>query len=182
MKRTASIYESSHLQFFRTTTGIQSRPDAFDESRFVTTFLTILGVTEILCSFRLALEGKIDKEILESSRLEFLEKFLANNFHLSDAEGNTSGLLNRGDIDLRLLRTLLTICQKSRELSFWEVIKSSILIEYASLVASRTLLQQLLACLNFPFDSEDLLCCCKQKKLFLGTMAAGQTAENHEDE
>ena len=43
------------------------------------TFLTILGVTEILCSFRLVLEGKIGKEIPESSRLEFLEKFSGNN-------------------------------------------------------------------------------------------------------
>ena len=47
------------------------------------TFLTILGVTEILCSFRLVLEGKTGKEIPESSRLDFLEKFSANNFALS---------------------------------------------------------------------------------------------------
>ena len=38
------------------------------------------------------------KEIPESSRLEFLEKFLANNFVLSDAKNNTSGLLIRGGI------------------------------------------------------------------------------------
>ena len=90
------MYESSGSQFFKTTTGIQSGPDAFDESRFVMTFLTILGVMEILRSFRLVTEGKTGKEIPESSRFEFLEKFLANNFALSDAEGNTSGLLNRG--------------------------------------------------------------------------------------
>ena len=76
----------------------QSRADAFDESRFIMTFLTILGVIEILCSFRLVLEGKTGKEIPESSRLEFLEKFLANNFALSEAESNTSGSLNRGGI------------------------------------------------------------------------------------
>ena len=93
--------------------GIQSEPDAFDESRFALTFLTILGVMEIVCSFRLVLEGKTGKEIPESSRLKFLEKFLANNFALSDAEDNTSGPLNRGGIaDLPLLRTLLAICQK----------------------------------------------------------------------
>ena len=63
------------------------------------TFLTILGVTEVLCSFRLVLEGKTDKEIPESSRLEFLEMFSANNFALSYAEGNTSGLLNRECIE-----------------------------------------------------------------------------------
>ena len=106
--------ESSGSHFFRTTTGTQSGPDAFDESRFVMTFLTMLGVTETLCSFRLALEGKTGKEMPESSRLEFLEKFLANNFALSDAEGNTSGPLNReGIADLPLLRTLLAIHQKS---------------------------------------------------------------------
>ena len=86
------------------------------------TFLTILWVVEILCSFRLVLEGKTLKEVLESSRLEFLEEFLANDFALSDAEDNT---LNRGGIvDLPLLRTLLAICQKSQEPNFWEVMDS----------------------------------------------------------
>ena len=80
------------------------------------TFLTILGDTEILCSFKLVLEGKTGKEIPESSRLEFLEKFSANNLALSDAEDNTSESLNRGGIaNLSLVRTLLAIRQKSRE-------------------------------------------------------------------
>ena len=69
-----------------------------NESRFVMTFVTILGVIEMLCSFRLFLERKTGREIPESSRSEFLEKFLANNFALSDAEDNTSGPLNRGEI------------------------------------------------------------------------------------
>ena len=74
------------------------------------TFLTILGVIEIPCSFKLVLEGKTGKEIPESSRLEFIEKFSANNFALSDAENNTSDPLNRrGIADLPLLRTLLAI-------------------------------------------------------------------------
>ena len=95
--------------------------DAFDKSRFLITFLAILGVTDI-CSFTLVLEGKTRKEILESSRSEFSEKFLVNSFGLSDAEDNTSGKLNRGGIvDLPLLRTLLTIRQKYRKRSFWEV-------------------------------------------------------------
>ena len=77
------------------------------------TFLTILGVTEIY-SFKLVLEWKTGKETPESSKLEFLEKFSVNNFVLSNAEDNTSGLLNRGGItDLPLLGTLLAICQKS---------------------------------------------------------------------
>ena len=59
------------------------------------TFLAILGVTKILRSFRLVIEGKTDKKMPESSRLEFLEKFSGKNFALSDAEDNTSGFLNR---------------------------------------------------------------------------------------
>ena len=70
------------------------------------TFLTILRVNEILCSFELVLEWETGKEIPESSRLEFLEKFAANNFAFSDAEENTSWPFNRGGIaDLPLLRT-----------------------------------------------------------------------------
>ena len=77
-------------------------------------FLTILGVTEILCSIRLDLEKKTGKGIPESSSLEFLENFSANNFALSDAKVNTSRPLNRGGgiADLPLLRTLLAILQK----------------------------------------------------------------------
>ena len=119
-------------------------------------FLTILGVTEILCNFKLVTEGKTVKEIPESSRLGFLEKFSANNFALSDVEDNMSGLLKRGGIaDSVSLRTLLAIRQKSREPSLWEVIDSFDLLRYASLAASRTLLQRLLACLNFTLESED---------------------------
>ena len=118
---------------------MQLSPDAFDKSRFVMTFLAILGVTEILCSFIL---GKIGKEIPKLSRLEFLEKFSANNFALSDVEDSTSGSLNRGGIaDLPLLRTLLASRQKSREPSFWEVMDSFVLLAYPSLAASRTHLQ-----------------------------------------
>ena len=67
------MYETSGSQFFRTTTEMQSGPDAFGESRTVMTFLTIMKVMEIWC-FRLVLEGKSGKEVPESSRLEFLEK------------------------------------------------------------------------------------------------------------
>ena len=70
-------------------------------------FLTILAIMEILCNFKLVLERKTGKEIPESSRLELLEKFLANKFTLSDTEGNASSPLNRqGIADLTLLRTL----------------------------------------------------------------------------
>ena len=59
------------------------------------TFLNILRVREILHSLGLVLEGKTGKKIPMSSRLEFLEKFLANKFASSDAEDNSSGPLNR---------------------------------------------------------------------------------------
>ena len=87
-----------------------------------------MGVTERLVSSRLVLDGKTGKEIPESSKLEFLEKFLANNFALSDAEDSTYGSLNKGGIaDYPLLRTILTIRLKSREPSFSEVMGSFIL-------------------------------------------------------
>ena len=92
-KAPSEIYEISSKQFFRNTTGIQRGPYVFVKSCFVMTFSAILGVTEILCTFRSVLERKTGKEIPESSRLEFLEKFLANVYALSDAEDSTSGSL-----------------------------------------------------------------------------------------
>ena len=84
---------------------------------------------------------------------------------MSDAEDNTNGLLNRGGTaDLPLLKTLLAIRQKSREPHFWKVMDLFVLLAYASFATSRTLLQQLLACLSFTVDSEDLFCWYKQKK------------------
>ena len=102
----------------------------------------------------LVLEGKTGKLIPESLRLEFLDKFFANNFALSNAEDSTYWPLNRGGItDLPLLRALLAIRHASRHPSFWEVMISFVLVAYASLAASRTFLQWPLACLNFPLDS-----------------------------
>ena len=142
-----------------------------------------MGVTEILCCFKLVLEEKRGEEIPVSWRLEFLENFWANNFALSDAADNTSGLLNRAGIaDLPLFRILLAIHQKSQDPNFLEVMGSFVLLAYASLAASRTLLQWLLACLNFTLESQDLSFWCNRKKWFLWTMAAAQAAENHEDE
>ena len=127
--------------------------------------------------FQISSRSKLGKEIPESSRLEFLERFSANNFALSDAEDNTSGPLNRGGIaDLPLLRTLLAIRQKSQEPSFWEVMDSFVLLAYASLAASRTLLQRLLTCLNFTLESEDLFFWYKQKKVI--SMNYGNSRSN----
>ena len=57
---------------------------------------------------------------------------------------------------------------------------SFVLIAYASLAASRTLLQWQLVCLNFTLDSKDLFCWYKRKKWFLWT--ATRAAENHRNE
>ena len=43
---------------------------------------------------------------------------------------------------------------------------SFVLLAYTGLAALRTLLQQLLACLNFTLESEDLCFWCKQKSDF----------------
>ena len=48
------MYESSSLQFFRTTFG----PDVFEESRSVITFLNILGIIMTSSILRLVLEKK----------------------------------------------------------------------------------------------------------------------------
>ena len=48
--------------------------------------------------FQISFRRKAGKDKPLSSGSEFLEKVLVNNCALSDAEDNTSGLLNRGDI------------------------------------------------------------------------------------
>ena len=88
LKRSAYMYKSWGPQIFRTTAGIQSGKDILGESRVVIAILNILGIKKIFCSFRLVLEGKADRELHESSRLELLENFSINKFPLSDAENN----------------------------------------------------------------------------------------------
>ena len=130
LKSSASMYQISGSKFFRTTTEIQSDQMPLMNQASLWHFwhllwhfvITIFGVMEILCSFRLALEVETIEEIPDSSRLEFLEKYWASNFALLDAEDNLSRSLNRGGkADLLLLRTLLAICQKYQEPSFWEM-------------------------------------------------------------
>ena len=89
-----------------------------------------MGVTEILWSFRLFLEGKTGKGMPKSSGIEFLERFLAKNFALLDVEDNSYGPLNKGGVaDLFLLRKLFA----KRQPSFWEVMDSFALLACASL-------------------------------------------------
>ena len=77
--------------------------------------LTILFTSyRNIIQFHISSKREIIKEIPESSRLDFLEKLLANNFVLSYPEDDTSGLFNKGGIaGLPLSRTLLAIHQKS---------------------------------------------------------------------
>ena len=97
---------------------------------------------------------------------DWVQKFPTNNFALSNAKDNTLGLLNRrGIVDLPLLRTLLAICQKFWKLSFWEVMSSSILLAYAILATSRTLLQWWIACQNIALNSKDLSFFVQTKKV-----------------
>ena len=108
------------------------------------TFVTTLEVTEMLCSFRLVIEEKTVKEIPESSRLEFLEKFWANIVALSDRGDKTPGLLNRGGIadfpsSFFFENTIGNLLKVPRA-KFLE--SDGVLLAYASLAGSRTLLQR----------------------------------------
>ena len=72
-------------------------------------------------NFGIVLGEEAGTEIVELSRLFLSVNFMRIIFlHIED---NTSVSLNRrGITDLPLLRILLTVCQKSQESSFWEVI------------------------------------------------------------
>ena len=82
--------------------------------------------------FQIRSRRKTGKEVPDSSRLEFLEKLLANNFALSGAEDNTSGPLNKRSIASRFTfveNTIRTFVEntKSRDPSFWNVMDSFVL-------------------------------------------------------
>ena len=179
LKSSVSMYESPGLQFLGTTTGIQSGPDIFDEWRFIMIFLTILRVAEILC-FRLVPEDKIDKGILESSILQFFEKFLANNFPLSDSEDNTSRLLNRGGIaDFPFLENTISNSPKVSRTKFlgsdgiFCFISVCKFGSFKNPFATITILSEI----YFRFRRFTLL-----EQIILWAIAATQAAENHGNE
>ena len=75
------------------------RPGTYEESRSAMTFLSNLGVTRTLNSFRLVLERKrytLGKDIPWSSRSMIVEKISAKNFALFDPKGDILEPLNRG--------------------------------------------------------------------------------------
>ena len=65
MKRSANMHKNYDSQLFRINIRIPSGLDPLKESRSVMSISLLLVVNEILCSFRLALEGKASKEIPE---------------------------------------------------------------------------------------------------------------------
>ena len=84
--------------------------------------------------------------------------------------------MNReGIVDLPLLRTLLQIVFASKNLfCFISICK------FGSF--KNPFLHDLLTCINFTLDLEEVFCWLKRKKCFLWTMATAQSAENHGDE
>ena len=144
------------------------------------TFLTILGVTEILCSFRLVLEGKTVREIPESSRLEFLEKFSTNSWFFRFRRQHLRGVEYRRYSRLPLRKTLSAIHQKSWEPSFWEAIDSffSSLCKFGSLKNPFATISSLCE-LYFRFR---LFIFLVQTKKFLWAVTAAQAVQNHGDE
>ena len=94
-------------------------PDALDESRLDTAFLTIFEVITILLRVMSVLRLKLGSSWPELSRLQFLEKSSAKSLTFSEAEVKTSRPLDKGGTaDFPLFKTLLAICQKSQEPTF----------------------------------------------------------------
>ena len=80
--------------------------------------------------------------------------------------------------DLPLLRTILAICQKSWEPSFWEVMDSFCFSSICKFVSFKNPFATITRLSEFYLRFGRLY---KQKKWFLWTMAAPQAAENHGD-
>ena len=160
------MYKSSGSQFYETTQWNKIMTRCFWQIKVSNDFLNALWITEILCSFRLVLQGKIDQKIPELSILESLEKLVSKNFALSDAEGNISGSLNTRDIaDLTLLRKISAIQQPKVLRAKFLGKCSFVLLAYPSLTASRTFLQSLLACLNITLDLQDFFLLVQIKRV-----------------
>ena len=85
------MYESSDSHFFRTIMLIQSGPDAFDKSKLVIALLTNLSYMNIM-QFQISPWRKSGKEIPDSSRCKFLEKFLLQVVLLYQKQKTTSCL------------------------------------------------------------------------------------------
>ena len=113
------------------------------------TFLTILGVSEILCSFRLVIKGETGKKIPESSRLEFLEKYSVKILFYQMQKTTPLGCWIEEFSRFTFFENTISNSSKVLRAKFLEKDGLFYLLAYASFTASRTFLQQLLACLNF---------------------------------
>ena len=83
----------------------QDQTDAFHKSRFIMTYKHLRSYRNM--QFQIISRRENSKEIPELSILEFLEKFSANNFALSDEEDNTTGYLTDLDISNACWRNAL---------------------------------------------------------------------------
>ena len=110
-------------------------------------FLTVLGVAEI-CSLDQFQKGKQVKRYLshqdQSSYKTFQQQFCFVRCRRQQLWAVEQRRCSR-----------FTFVEKT---SFWEVMDSFVLLAYLSLAASRILLQQLLAYLNFTLDSHNVFC------------------------
>ena len=147
----------------------------------------VMGVREI-CNSRLVLEVNTGKEVPVSSRLELLRKVFSEQFCFIRCRRQHiwAGGCNRFTfVENTITNSLKVPTAKflgSDGIFFNE---SFVLSAYASLAASRTFLQWLLAYLNFTLNSKDF-CWHKRKKWFLWATVAAKVAakvvENHGDE
>ena len=91
LKSLASMYESSgsQFQFLRTNTGIQSGPDAFDESRFVMTFLTIFGSYGNIMQFQISSRSEYRSRNTRVIQIRVLRKVFSKQFCLNQMQKTT---------------------------------------------------------------------------------------------
>ena len=118
MRRSANIHMKVQPQLFRTTTGIQSGPDASQEQRSVMTFLTI---------FRAQRYAATDQ--FWGGKLKKLSRVLRKDFcKLIRCKTQQSSTIKEwGSGRFIFTERLTTIYQKSREPGFLEVLDSLVL-------------------------------------------------------
>ena len=122
-------------------------------------FLSHLGSYRSIMHFQIRSKRKNRQRYAWVVKIRVLGKLFSKQFCFFRCRRQHLRPLVRGGIaDLLFLWTLLAICKRSREPSFWKVTDAFDLLAYAGLVAWRVLLQKLLACLSFTLNSEDLIC------------------------
>ena len=114
----------------------------------------------------------------ESSWLKFLEKNFSKQFcFIRCGNQHLEAVEYRRFSRFILVGNTIINLQKFLRAKFLG--RDGLLLVYKILTASRTLLQQLLACLNLTLNSKDLLFWCKWKKVISMNCDSTQAAENH---